>query len=154
MFVNQVKHALKEGRVQLGCAFAQIRSGEVVRILKAAGFDWAFLDAEHGGFGIETLQDLCREAAHVGLAPIVRVADLEYGRVARALDCGAWGILLPRVETPDLLDRAVQWTKFPPVGVRGFGLSPASIGYEKASIAQIRDHMNGNVMVVLQIETD
>jgi 2-keto-3-deoxy-L-rhamnonate aldolase RhmA len=153
MRANHVRQNLRQGNVQLGCGFAQLRSQEVIKILKAAGFDWAFLDAEHGGFGIETLQDLCRIASAVGLAPIVRVADLQYALVARVLDCGAWGVIFPRVEDARTLELAVSWTKFPPRGVRGFGLTPTHVDYEKASIPQIAEHMNDNVMVVLQIET-
>ena len=63
------------------------------RILAAAGFDWTFIDGEHGGFGIETMQDLCHASVTVGLTPIVRVADMQYALVARALDCGAQGVL-------------------------------------------------------------
>lgn len=150
---NTVKQALGEGRLQLGTAFQQLRSQDVVRILAAAGFDWAFLDAEHGGFGQETLQDLCRMAVKVGLAPIVRVADLQYALIARALDCGAEGVILPRVEDPALLEKAVSWAKFPPLGVRGMGLTPLHVDFEPASIAAIMEHMNREQMVVLQIET-
>jgi len=153
MRVNSVKKALKEGKVQYGCGFQQLRSVDVPKILAAAGFDWTFLDGEHGGFGIETLQDLCHASVAVGLSPIVRVADMQYALVARALDCGAQGVIFPRVESRDLLERAVSWTKFPPVGVRGFGLAAAHIGYERATIPQVLEHMNQNVMVVLQIET-
>ncbi len=154
MRVNSVKKALKEGRLQLGCGFAQLRSPEVARILAAAGFNWTFLDAEHGGFDQETLQDLCQAAVAAGLSPIVRVAELQYALIARALDCGAQGIIFPRVESPEVLERAVSWTKFPPLGVRGFGLTPVQVDYERATIPQIIDHMNENVMVVLQIETE
>jgi len=153
MRVNTVKKALKEGKLQIGCGFNQIRSLEVPRILAAAGFHWTFLDAEHGGFDIETLQDLCHECAVAGVSPIVRVADMQYALVARALDCGAQGVIFPRVESPELLERAISWTKFPPRGVRGFGLNPAHVDYERATIPQILEHMNENVMVVLQIET-
>jgi len=153
MRVNSVKKALKEGKVQYGCGFQQIRSVEVPKILAAAGFDWTFLDGEHGGFGIETLQDLCHASTAVGLSPIVRVAEMQYALVARALDCGAQGVIFPRVESAELLESAVSWTKFPPVGVRGFGLSATHIGYERATLPQILEHMNQNVMVVLQIET-
>jgi 2-dehydro-3-deoxyglucarate aldolase/4-hydroxy-2-oxoheptanedioate aldolase len=126
---------------------------EVPRILAAAGFDWTFIDGEHGGFGIETLQDLCHASVTAGLSPVVRVADMQYALVARALDCGAQGVLFPRVESAEVLERAVSWTKFPPVGIRGFGLTPAHLGYERATIPQVIEHMNQNVMVVLQIET-
>jgi len=150
---NTVKQALKEGRLQLGTAFQQLRSQDAIRVLAAAGFDWAFLDAEHGGFDLETLQDLCRIAVKAGLAPIVRVADLQYSLIARALDCGAEGVIFPRVEDPAMLERAVSWAKFPPLGVRGMGLTPLHIDFEPASIAAIMEHMNREQMVILQIET-
>src|SRR3954467_913084 len=117
MKINSVKQALAEGKLQLGTGFGQLRSPEIPKILAAAGFHWAFIDTEHGGFDLETVQDICGVAVMVGLAPIVRVADLQYSLVARSLDCGAQGIIFPRVESPELLERAVSWTKFPPVGV-------------------------------------
>jgi 2-keto-3-deoxy-L-rhamnonate aldolase RhmA len=104
-------------------------------------------------FDFETLQDICRAASMAGLCPIVRVADLQYSLIARYLDCGAQGILLPRVEAPEILERAVSWTKFPPDGARGFGLTPTHVEYERVTIPQIIDHVNANTMVVLQIET-
>ena len=150
---NPVKKALREGRVQLGCSFWQFRSPEVMRILAAAGFHWAFVDMEHGGFGIETIQDICRFASYVNFVPIVRVADMQYSLVARALDCGASGVIFPRVESPELLEKAVSWTKFPPVGIRGCGLNVMHMNYEAATVPQIIEYMNDNIMVVLQIET-
>jgi 2-keto-3-deoxy-L-rhamnonate aldolase RhmA len=153
MRINPVKQALKEGKLQLGCSFSQLRSPEAIKVLAAAGFQWAFLDGEHGGFNLETLQDLCSIAVRVGFCPIVRVGELQYTLVARALDCGAQGVLFPRVESPEVLERAVSWTRFPPAGVRGFGLTPPHIEYERASIPQIIEHMNQQTMVVLQIET-
>src|SRR5580704_1229225 len=118
---NTVKQALAEGKVQLGCGFGQLRSQDVVRILRDAGFHWAFVDTEHGGFDLETVQDLCRISAFNGFCPVVRVAELQYSLVTRALDAGAQGIMFPRVESPEILEKAISWTKYPPLGVRGFG---------------------------------
>ena len=153
MRINSVKQALKEGKTQFGCSTSMLRSPEVPRILAAAGFAWTYLDSEHGGFDLETLQDLIRAANDSGLCPIVRVADLQYALVARALDCGAQGVLFPRVESPELLATAIRWTRFPPEGVRGFGLQPTHLGYEVIAMPEIIAHMNANIMVVLQIET-
>ncbi len=153
MLKNAVKHALAEGRVQLGTGFGQIRSAEVPKALAAAGFHWTFLDTEHGGFDLETVQDLCRICQFVGLTPIVRVADLQYALIARSLDAGAQGVIFPRVEAPERLDQAVRWTKFPPLGERGFGLGPVNINYEQATLPEIIAHVNAETMVVLQIET-
>lgn len=150
---NPVKLALKQGKVQLGTNFGQLRSQEVLKMLAAAGFQWAFVDTEHGGFDLETIQDVCRIAAYVNFVPIVRVADLQYSLIARALDCGAGGVIFPRVESVELLEKAVSWTKFPPVGVRGFGLSPFHFDHEPVTMPQMIEHVNEHSMVVLQIET-
>ncbi|MFN0167853.1 MAG: HpcH/HpaI aldolase family protein [Bryobacteraceae bacterium] len=153
MLKNSVKQALREGKVQFGTGFGQFRSVEVPKALAAAGFHWTFIDTEHGGFDLETVQDVCRVSNLVGLVPIVRVADLQYSLIARSLDVGAQGIIFPRVESPELLERAVRWTRFPPLGDRGFGLGPVNINYEKASFTEIIDHYNAETLVVLQIET-
>lgn len=153
MRVNTVKQALKAGKLQLGTNFGQIRSQDVVRILAAAGFHWAFLDGEHGGFDFADLQDICRMAVYCGLSPIIRVADLQYHLVARSLDVGAQGIIFPRVESPELLEKAVSWTKFPPVGERGYGLTPLHLDHAKATLPEAIAHLNENTLVVFQIET-
>lgn len=139
--------------MQLGTGYWQLRSPEVARIFAAAGFNWAFVDTEHGGFDLETVQDICRVSNMAGLCPIVRVADLQYPLVARALDCGAQGIIFPRVESPEMLERAVSWTKFPPIGIRGFGLTTQQVNYEPIGMPQIIEQVNANTLVVMQIET-
>ncbi len=153
MRINAVKQALASGQVQLGAGFGQFRSQDVARIFADAGFHWAFIDTEHGGFDLETVQDICRLSVLVGLCPIVRVAELQYSLVSRALDSGAQGIIFPRVESPELLAKAVSWTKFPPLGVRGYGLAPIQVEHAKATIPEIIEHVNANTLVVLQIET-
>lgn len=153
MHINHVKKALREGRLQLGCSFAQLRSPAVATILGKAGMDWCYLDAEHGPFDFGMLQDLCRASIAAGMAPIVRVADVQYHLIARSLDCGAMGILLPRVESPEILARAASWTFFPPVGIRGYGFTQHNVDYEPVTIPQIIQHSNDNTMLVFQIET-
>jgi len=153
MQLNSLKKALREGKVQIGCTFSQLRSPEVATLLAAAGFHWFYLDAEHGAFNLETLQDICRAAVTAGITPLVRPSELQYALIARTLDCGAQGILLPRVESAEALTEAISWMRFPPLGVRGFGLNATHIGYKKATIPQMIEHMNGNTVVAMQIET-
>lgn len=153
MRVNAVKQALREGKTVLGTSYGQLRDPEIARILKAAGFDYAYLDGEHGGYGIETVQDICRVAGLVGLTVFTRVADMQYDLIARVLDCGSDGVIFPRVESPELLSKAVSWCKFPPVGIRGFGLTMMQADYEPVTIPQMIEHRNENGMIILQIET-
>ncbi|HZL57536.1 MAG TPA: aldolase/citrate lyase family protein [Bryobacteraceae bacterium] len=153
MRTNHVRHALKAGKLQLGLNFGQFRSTEIPRLLAAAGFHWAFIDTEHGNFDLETVNDICRVAQLVNLCPVLRVAELQYSLVARALDCGAQGIIFPRVEDPKLLETALSWTRFPPAGIRGYGLMASQTDYEPLSFNQVIEHVNRNTLTVLQIET-
>jgi 2-keto-3-deoxy-L-rhamnonate aldolase RhmA len=150
---NSVKRALKEGKLQLGCGFGNFRSAEIPKILAAAGLHWAFIDTEHGNFDLETVNDICRVANLVNLCPIVRVADFQYSLVARALDCGAGGIIFPRTEDPKQLEKAISWTIYPPAGIRGYGLAPNNADYETLTFTQMIDHYNENLMRVVQIES-
>jgi len=68
--------------------------------LRRRGFDYVFIDLEHGSFNLETAHDMIAAANGSGITPIVRVAELLYSLVARLLDCGAQGIILPRWKIP------------------------------------------------------
>jgi len=63
------------------------------------------------------------------------------------------GILLPRVESPEVLTRAASSTFFPPAGTRGYGFTQHNVDYEPVTIPQIIQHTNDNTMLVFQIET-
>ena len=153
MRVNHTRERLAKGETVLGCAIQSYRSAEIARTFAAAGFDYVFLDMEHGSFNLETVQDMITAAAEAGITPIVRVAELLYSLVARLLDAGAQGIILPRVEDPRLLEEALSWLRFPPQGKRGFGVNPTMIDYESRTFPEITEHLNRNTLAVVQFET-
>ncbi|MGH9351614.1 MAG: HpcH/HpaI aldolase family protein [Terriglobia bacterium] len=150
---NTTLERIRKGEVVLGCALQYYRSAEIARVFAAAGFDYFFIDAEHGGFDLETIQDMISAAAHSGITPLVRVGELHYSLVARFLDVGAQGIVLPRVESPRLLKEAISWARFPPLGNRGFGVMPPLLDYEQRSFPEIIAHLNANTLIVVQFET-
>src|SRR3954452_22852156 len=130
MQANATREKLARGETVLGCGLQCYRSAEIPRTFAAAGFDYVFLDMEHGAYDLETVQDMIRASNDVGITPIVRVGELLYSLVARLLDSGAQGIILPRVEDPKILEEALSWMRFPPVGKRGYGVNTTMIGYE------------------------
>jgi 2-dehydro-3-deoxyglucarate aldolase/4-hydroxy-2-oxoheptanedioate aldolase len=153
MRINRTRERLKAGKTVLGCAIQGYRSSEIPRVLAAAGFDYFFLDMEHGGFDLETAQDMIATGVAAGITPVVRVAELHYSLVARLLDVGAQGIILPRVEDPLLLEEALSWMRYPPGGKRGFGVMPAIVDYEQHTMAAMMEHLNQNTLTVVQFET-
>ena len=150
---NKTKQQLAQGQTVYGCMMQQYRSTEIPKLFAAVGFDFIFIDTEHGGFDLETVQDLIRTSNLCGITPLVRVTELLYSLVARLLDVGAQGIILPRVEDPKVLEEAIGWMKFPPLGTRGFGIAAPLIDYEQQSFPKIIEHFNANTMAVVQFES-
>lgn len=153
MPINHTQSRLSDGQTVFGCIFQQFRSAEIPRLLAAAGFDFIFIDCEHGGFDLETIQDVVRVSRLAGITPLVRVGELSYSLAARALDVGAQGIILPRVEEPERLREALSWMKFPPAGKRGFGLGPPQLDYRTQSFAEAIADANASTLAVVQFES-
>ncbi len=153
MRVNHTRERLDRGETVFGCGLQSYRSAEVPRAFAAAGFDYVFIDMEHGAFDLETVQDMIAASVHAGITPIVRVGEVLYSLVARLLDVGAQGIILPRVEDPAILAEALSWMRFPPVGKRGYGVSGGMIDFELRTFPEIIEHLNRNTLTVAQIET-
>jgi 2-dehydro-3-deoxyglucarate aldolase/4-hydroxy-2-oxoheptanedioate aldolase len=153
MRVNHTREKLSKGETVIGCGLQCYRSPEIARTFAAAGFDYVFIDLEHGSFNLETAQDMIAAANGSGITPIVRVGELLYSLVARLLDSGAQGIILPRVEDPKILAEALSWMRFPPMGKRGYGVNTTMIGYETRGLQEIIEHQNRNTLAVVQFET-
>jgi 2-dehydro-3-deoxyglucarate aldolase/4-hydroxy-2-oxoheptanedioate aldolase len=150
---NLTKRKLNAGETVVGSSIQQSRSPEIPRIYAAAQADFFWIDAEHGSYGRETVQDLVAAAIPCGITPLVRVAELHYSLVTGALDAGAHGVILPRVECPNQLVQAASWTRFPPDGIRGFGIGVAQNGYRAASMPQLIQERNEQTLLVVQFET-
>ena len=86
-----------------------------------AGADMILLDKEHGPYDTERLIPLTMQCRALGIPSIVRVEDAVYHLIAKALDLGADGIMLPRTETLEQLKMAVDAMHFAPIGRTGFG---------------------------------
>jgi len=150
---NLTRERLARGETVYGCGLQVYRAPEIVRCFAVAGFDYVFIDQEHGSFNLETVHDMITACKTAGITPIVRVGEVQYTLCARLLDQGAQGIILPRVEDPKILEEALSWFRFPPLGKRGFGINPTMIEYEARTMPEIIEHQNRETLTVVQIET-
>ena len=153
MRTNHTRERLLRGETVYGCGLQVYRAPEIPRAFAAAGFDYVFIDMEHGSFNLETVHDMIVSSKLAGITPIVRVGEVQYTLCARLLDQGAQGIILPRVEDPRILEEALAWMRFPPAGKRGFGINPTMIDYETRGMSEIIEHQNRETLAVVQIET-
>ena len=95
-------------------------------ILKSAGCDFVLFDLEHSGFHFETVKSVMRYFEAAQLPAIVRVPSKEYQHIARAMDMGAEGLMLPMVSTAEEARQIVHAMKYHPAGGRG-----APVGNDK-----------------------
>jgi len=150
---NRVKQAIKAGKRVVGTMVAEMRNPEVAYILAAAGMDFLMVDTEHSSVGVESLQNIIRATRAAGLTPLARVTDNQYPFIARILDMGAMGIMVPRVNTAEEARSVVQHAKYPPLGQRGFGARGVITDYEAVTVPQVIDWVNENTLVIVQVES-
>ena len=149
---NKVKRTLEAGGTAIGCETTRLRSPEICRVFALAGFDFVFIDTEHATFDIETVADMITMSRLVDIVPIVRVNSSEYHLISRVLDAGALGIIVPRVSSVEEIERVVSYTKYPPVGVRGFGMTPDQVDFKHMDTVPFLEAAHREVLVTIQIE--
>jgi len=153
MTPNTAKARLREGGAVIGTMISEMRTEEVAYVLAAAGFDFFVIDTEHGSADMETVQRISRAGRSAGIAPLVRVTDVSYALIARALDAGALGLMIPHVETAEDAREIVRCAKYPPAGERGFGLRSAVTDYANASVPDTIAWSNAETMIMAQVES-
>jgi 2-keto-3-deoxy-L-rhamnonate aldolase RhmA len=150
---NHVKEKLAAGGVVFGTWITAVRMPSITRMIAAAGFDFAFIDAQHSSFSWETIGDMCEMARASEVVPIVRPFEATAGMTNRLQDLGAMGLMFPDVTTPEEVVRINQWMRYPPQGTRGHtSLGPAT-DHRVGSGAELQGVINAQVLVVIQIES-
>lgn len=94
---------------------------EYLREIRAAGFESATLDLQHGLMGPDAMYNALAACAAIGLTPLVRIPVGDMSLASRALDGGACGIIAPMINTADDARELVAATRFPPLGCRSWG---------------------------------
>ena len=127
------------------------RTPDIVPIAKTSGFDWLFIDLEHGAMGLETAGTLCMSALATGVTPLVRVLDPHHA--TRLLDAGAQGVVVPHVDTVDEAARVIDACLYPPAGHRSIGGPMAQCDYQALPPVEGMRLVNEETMVTVMLET-
>ena len=122
-------------------------------ILKEATCDFAIFDTEHSGYGIETVKNVMVYMHAAEIPTIVRVPSREYRDIARALDAGADGVMLPMVSTAEEAKSIVHSAKYMPAGGRGVILRSAHDRYTTGPAREKLAKANTGTVIFAQIET-
>ncbi|MEO8572147.1 MAG: aldolase/citrate lyase family protein [Chloroflexota bacterium] len=142
---------LRVGETLLG-TFAGLGSPLATEMVARAGFDWVLIDLEHGaGSEADLLANLHAMGA-TRAAALVRPRSGERLRIGRALDLGAHGIMVPRIDLPEQAREAISWMRYPPDGSRGLALGTRGAGLGELGHTQIQA-VNRRILGIIQVES-
>jgi len=151
---NPVKATLAAGGRACGAMVFEFFSPGLPQICKNAGADFVLFDMEHTGLSFESLKIQVALCRGLDLVPMVRVPRNEYHFIARALDLGALGVMVPMVGTAAEAEHVVACTRYPPAGRRGAAFGFAHDDYQGGEITAKIAALHARTLVIAQIETD
>jgi 2-keto-3-deoxy-L-rhamnonate aldolase RhmA len=133
-------------------AFLNLASPAAAELCARAGFDWLIVDLEHGAGNEADLAPMLTAIETTRIAALVRPASGERIRIGRALDLGAAGIMVPRLDTVQEVREAVSYLRYPPDGVRGVALLTRGARLGSVPHSEVRS-LNDDVVGIIQIES-
>ncbi len=151
MKTNLAKRKLREGKPTFG-TWLSLDNLHTARVLARAGFDWLTLDLEHSAIDWSQAAAIFAAVADAGCVPLARVPEGNHHLIKRVLDAGAWGIVVPMVNTPEQARLAIAAAKYPPEGNRSAGGGMHALGFA-ATADEYYERANQEILVVLQTES-
>lgn len=150
---NPVKAKLARGEHAFGSMFFEFFSPGVPQIAKNAGAEFILFDMEHAGTDIGLMKQMFALCRGLDLVPMVRVPTTQYHFIARMLDLGAMGIMVPMVESKEQAQMIVSCTRYPPMGCRGAAFGVAQDDYQGGDVKEKIAAIHERTFVICQIET-
>jgi 2-keto-3-deoxy-L-rhamnonate aldolase RhmA len=147
------RQRLRQGDVLLGQMVLELFTPGIGHMLAACGLDFVIFDMEHGRCDLSLLAEMVASCRGSDIVPIARVPDLAYAPLSRALDVGARGIMVPRVESREQAEDIVSQLKYAPQGRRGVALGIAHDLY-RAGTSDFFARTNEEIAVILLLETE
>ena len=151
---NPVKSTLAAGGRAAGAMVFECFTPGLPQLCRNAGAEFVLYDMEHTGLSFETLKSQFALCRGLPLVPMVRVPRGEYAFIARALDVGALGVMVPMVADAKEAAHIVACTRYPPQGLRGAAFGFAHDDFEGGDVAAKMAAIHARTLVIAQIETD
>jgi 4-hydroxy-2-oxoheptanedioate aldolase len=149
-----LKDRLRSGEVCTGTFMLFLSGGDVVQFFAGLGFDYLIFDMEHGSLDLARARECILAARASGVAPLVRVSEAQYSFVTRALDAGAEGIVLPRVEGRQQCRDLVRYARYKPEGERGVTTFGGHNDFAPVpDVPAFLAERNRRILLIVQIET-
>jgi 2-dehydro-3-deoxyglucarate aldolase/4-hydroxy-2-oxoheptanedioate aldolase len=125
----------------------------IAQMMAAAGVDFVLIDTEHTGFSPADVADLLAWFKATDIAPFVRVPQIQYQFISRALDTGALGVMVPNVKSGAEARAVVDAAKYAPLGQRGIIFGQAQNDFKSINPGEFTEYANQNTTIICQIES-
>jgi 2-dehydro-3-deoxyglucarate aldolase/4-hydroxy-2-oxoheptanedioate aldolase len=153
VLTNPVKQKLLAGQPVFGTFGWEFLVSGLPQMAKACGAEFLLLDMEHNGAHYDTIKTQAALCRGLGVVPMARIPACEYTYIARALDAGAMGVMVPMVRTAEEARFIVSCTRYPPTGRRGAAFGFAHDDYESGDVAAKIKLANDRTLAICLIET-
>ncbi|MDA1314388.1 MAG: aldolase/citrate lyase family protein [Acidobacteria bacterium] len=150
---NCVRELLAAGKRPVGHMIMEFGTRGIAKIVEAAGVDFVLIDGEHSGFDMGQIDDMLAWFKATRVAPFVRVPSSDYHFIARVMDAGAMGVMIPNVKSAAQAKAIVDAMRYAPDGDRGLGLGGAHNDFMPPNPREYMQAANRNNMVICQIES-
>ena len=154
MAQKSIRARATAGESVLGAMVFEFFSPGAAQCLQLAGAEYIIYDMEHTGLGYETLKTQVAHCRGLDVVPMARVPRSDYAFIARALDVGAQGIMVPMVNSVGEAKAIAEATRYPPEGRRGAAFGFAHDDYQAGSPIDKIKAANENNLLIAQIETE
>ena len=144
---------LERKGLKLGHYVGEFVTPGIGYILKEAGAEFVFLDMEHSGNSFDTINRGLRYFEAAGVPAMVRVPSDAYDHIARALDIGAEGIVVPMLGSAEQARAILDKVKYTPKGKRGLGLALGNDRYHMSPVKEALSAANQRTCFIALIET-
>jgi 4-hydroxy-2-oxoheptanedioate aldolase len=151
MKTNPVKRKLRAGEPTFG-TWLSLGDLYATRVIARLDFDWLTLDIEHSAIDWSQAAMIFAAIADAGGVPLARVPKGNHDYIKRVLDAGAWGIVVPMVDTLEQATIAVRAARYPPQGNRSLGGGMHAMNFGATS-GEYFKQANDEILVVLQTES-
>lgn len=150
---GSLRDALRADGLVLCLALMNSRTPDVPAIAAASGYDAVYVDLEHTSTSLETAAMLCASAIGAGISALVRVPSQDPSLIARVLDNGATGIIVPHVSSAAEAQAVVNAARFPPIGHRSISGPNALSGFAARPATELTEVLEERTVVAVMVET-
>ena len=150
---NPARERLARGELAIGVGLRQARTVDIAPVMRQAGYDWLFIDLEHGALSLDTATQISVAGLAAGITPLVRVPRARYDMATRMLDGGAWGVVMPHVDSAEEAGEIVDRVKYPPLGHRSVVGALPQVGFGALPMAEAAAAINASMLVVVMLES-